>query len=464
MKHTKLVIIVSIFLLLLSSCKTQLNTTKLTESYLPLEVDHKLSTMAVTVDLDIPELEKTVNNNLKGILYEDSKFEDDNLMMKVTKTKDFKFAVHGSVITCDLPVSIWVKTGYKKDLLITTAEAYYEATGTLNVNVSIDFSIQKDWSVKTRTTINKHTWIKAPTIKTSVVDIPVTTLADIAIKALKAKMTAAVDNAIAEDTYLRETMLQTWKDFQAPFLVDKDYDLWLKITPQSIFSTPIAGTGNNLLLNLGLTGIIETNMGNNYFPPTTPVALPEYKVVKTMKPDFSIHSNITVSYHKMEEIANTMMVGQEFSQGKKKIKIEGIHIYGQDDLLVAQVAISGSVNGSIFCTGKPTFDNATQSIKISHFDFAVDTKSVLLKSANWLMHKSFLKLIEPMLTISMKAEIADMLNTANSTLKNYEIQKGITLNGSLQNVLIHEISVTRAGLVVGGNTNGNLKVNVGDLY
>ncbi len=460
----KILFISALSVLLFSSCKTRLNTTKPAESYLPLRVDNKVSTMAVTVDLDIPELEKTVNKNLKGILYEDSKFEDDNLMMKVTKTNDFKFSVKENTITCDLPVSVWVRTGYKKDLLITTAEGYYEATGDLIANVSIDFSVGKDWSIQTKTMINKHTWTKTPTIKTAIANIPVTTLANIAVRALKPKMTAAVDKAIAEDTKLRETMTQTWKDLQDPILVDKDYDLWLKITPQSIFSTPIAGTGNNLLLNLGLMGMVETNMGSRYFAPSIPSDLPEYKVVKSIKPDFSLHSNITVSYHKMEEIAKGIVVGQEFSQGGKKVKVEGIHIYGQDDLLVAQVAVSGSANGSVFCVGKPVFDNATQSVKITNFDFAMDTKNVLLKSANWLMHKSFLKMIEPMLTISMKPEMDDMLKTANATLKNYEVQKGVTLSGSLKNILINDINITKDGLVVSGNANGNLRVNVGDLF
>ncbi len=465
MKPMKLrLLLIGIPCILLLSCKTHLSTTKPRESYLPLQIESKPSTFAVTVNMDIPKLEKALNSSLKGVIYEDNKIDDDNMMLKVSKISDFKFSVKGNSLSCVLPLDIWVKTRYKKDLLITTVENYYEASGALNLNVSLAFSVEKDWSIKSQTTIDGYKWVKSPMLKVAGVNLPVTMLADLVVSYSKSKITTAVDKVIAKDNSLRQTMTQVWEELQQPMQVDTDYDIWLKMSPTGIVSTPITGTGNQLVLNLGLTGIVETNMGRSYFSSAPKTKLPEYKMVKAIHPDFSVHSNVNVTYHKMEEVAKSMVVGQEYSQGNKKVRVEGVRFYGQDDYLVTQIALSGSVNGSIYCIGKPQFDNATQSLKITNFDFEIDTKGVLLKSANWLMHKSFLKMMEPMLTLSFKTEIEEMLSTTNSMMKNYEIQKGVLMNGQFKNVIIDQIGIGAEAVVISGKMDGNLKIDVGEVF
>jgi len=449
--------------MLLFSCKSQLNTSKPNEAYLASQVENKPSTVSLSVDLDIPQLERSLNNSLKGSIYEDNKLEDDNLMMKVSKTGDIHFAVNGNKIDCVLPLKVWVKTGFKKELFGLKAESYYEANGALTANVSIAFVLQKDWTLKTQTTINGYQWTQRPTIQAAGVTIPITTVADIAIKSLRGKISSIVDKSIDNKADMHSKLEQTWTELQDPMLVNKDYNMWLDIKPLEIYTTPIIGTGKQLHINLGLSSLIETSVG------AKPVVaaknkLPEYKVVSSIQPDFSIYSKVSITYDKLTEIAKKMVVGQEFAQGSKKVRIDSLTFFGQNDYLVVQVAVSGSAKGIIYCMGKLAYDNNTQMLSVTDFDFELKTRSVLLKSANWLLHKEFLKKIEPMLNISLKDQMGTMISSGNSFLKNYQIQKGVSLNGNLKNVSFNKITITKDAIVVNGEVSGNVKIAVGELF
>jgi len=447
----------------LFSCKTQLTTVKPTESYLAPVIENKPSTIALAIDLDVPELEKGLNNTFKGVIYEDNNITDDNLMVKVTKQQDIHFSVVGNTINGTLPLKIWVKYRYQKTVLGVTVNSDYEATGAMNIDASSVFSLTKDWRITTATTIGKYVWTEAPKINAIGMNIPVTFIADMAIKSLKGKITSAIDKSIAEDLNLRNTMEQTWNTLQTPVNINTEHNVWLKINPLSIYSSPIVGTGKKLSFNLGINTMIETSVGSALEPAPTKTKLPDYQTINAVKPEFLINTNINVSYQKITDIAQKYVVGQEFKDGKKHVTIKNINMFGKGDTLVVVIDVEGSANGTIYCVGKLQFDAETEALKITNFDFEVKTRNALLKTANWLMHKSFLKMVEPMLTIPVKDQMQGALTAGNDFMKGYQIRKGVMLKGSLNKVLLDKITITPQAIVIGGNISGSMKIELGDL-
>lgn len=457
------VLIFSCLAFVLFSCKTNLQTSRPNEAYLSSQVEPKPSTVALSIDIDIPTLEKSINNSLRGFIYEDNKFEDDNLMVKVSKTSDLHFSVTNNVINCNLPLKVWVRTGYKKELLGLKAEDYYDATGAMTVNVSIAFAIDKGWNLLTDTKINGYQWTQKPTISAAGVNMPITFLADVTVKSLKSKIESSIDKVIAQKANLRNTMENAWGKMQEPMLLDKNYNVWLKIKPIDLCTTPIRGTGNKMHVDLALNSVLETSVGIEPYS-IDKTKLSDYKSISCVKPDFSIRSNVRVSYEKLTEIAKQMVVGKEFKDGSKHVRIDSLKFFGQNDYLVVQVGLSGSANGVVYCMGRLAYDNNTQTLNITDFDFELKTRNVLMKSANWLLHKEFLKIIEPMLHIPMKDQVNAIISSGNNTLKSYTIVKGVNLNGNLKDVKLDKIIITKDAIVVQGELNGVLKVSVGDLF
>jgi len=449
---------------ILFSCKTQLSTIKPDENYVPATIENKPSTIALAIELDILQLEKSINNTIKGTIYEDNNIDDDNLMVKVIKQQDIHFGVVGNTINCSLPLKIWVKYRLKRTVLGVTVNSDYEATGAMTLDVSSVFNLSKDWKVNTTTTIGKYQWTEKPTINAVGMSIPVSFVADMAIKSLKSKISASVDKAITDNVNIRNPMEQTWNLMQNPVNVNKDYDLWLKVNPLAIYSTPIIGKGNKISFNMGINTIIETSVGSALTAAPTKTKLPDYQISNEVKPEFLINTNINVSFQKITDIAQKYIVGKEYKEGKKHIKIDKVTMFGKGDTLVVVIDVEGSANGTIYCVGKLQYDATAQALTITNFDFEMKTRNALLKSANWLMHKSFLKMIEPMLTIPLKDQMQGALTAGNSFMKGYQIRKGVTLKGNLNNVLFDKITITPQSIIIGGTISGSMKIELGELF
>ena len=462
MAQKQIVIFIVLFLFTVGCSVNRLNIEKPKESYVEPSFEEKMSTIAISLDIDMSSLEKSVNKLLPSLLYEDNNMEDDNLMLKVWKSQNIRFSISGNKLSCTLPLKIWVQTGFKKTVLGVTAQQYYQANGAITVRLTTVFQLTNDWKLASVTTLDNYTWTEKPTINVAGFAMPVTTIADVCINAMKKTINSSINEAVTENLNLKSIMENVWKKAQEPMLIDKEYDAWLKIIPENVYSTTISSSGNKISINLGMDAVIEANVGKK---PATPrkAFLPNYQQVTQIKPNFNISLNLDVDMKKLKEIAKKEVVGKTFEQGRRKITIDNIDIYGHDDMLVISVHVVGSVKGTVYCVGKLYFDNDVQSLRITDFDFDVKTKNALIKTANWMLHKKFLSLIEPYLTIPLKKEITELMQSTNEMLGNYEVMKGVSLKGKLNNVTFSRIDISSSSVIIRGNAKGELKLFVNQI-
>ena len=453
-------IVLSLFI---ASCATnRLNIEKPKESYIEPSIEKKMSTIGMSLDIDMPSLEKSINALLPSLLYEDNSMEDDNLMLKVWKVQNIRFSISGNKLSCTLPLKIWAQTGFKKTVLGVTAQQYYQANGAITVKLTTYFQLQNDWKLVSYTSLDSYAWTEKPTINVAGFAMPVTTIADIIINSMKKTINNSINEAVEKNLNIKSMMEETWKKAQEPILIDKGYDAWLKISPETVYSTAISNSGNNLSLSLGVNAMIEANIGKKpAMPKRQP--LPNYQQVSQIKPNFNIRLNVDVDMKKLKEIAQKEILGKTFEQGRKKVIINDFDIYGHDGFLVVAVHVEGAVKGTLYCVGKLHFDNNIQSLRITDFDFDMTTKNALMKTANWLLHKKFLNMIEPYLTISLKKEIDDVVQSSNEMLNGYAVMKGVVLNGKINSVTFNSIDITASSVIIRGSLKGSLNLEIKQL-
>lgn len=449
----------------LFSCKTQLITEQPPEQYVDYITDKKPSILGMGVTIDLVALEKGINTSiLNGTIYEDNNADDDDLMIKLSRSNDISFTVLGKTINGTVPLKIWVKYFIRKNVLGIKMDESYEATGAITVQIQTNYEIKPSWDIVTKTVIKGFTWDEKPTIKAIGVTIPVTFIADLALKQFSDKISSSIDKAISQNLNFRKTMEQTWSQLYNPIELSKDYNARLRLQPISIFSTPISGAGKKISFDLAVESIIETNIGKEFAKSSTKNKLPNYVESERVNPDFKINTDIVVDYGKLTDIAKTMIVGKTFTKGRRKVTITDVSVYGESELLIVKIGVSGSVNGIVYCQGKAVYDKSLQQLKIVDFDFELKTKNALLKTANWLMHNSFLKMIDPMLTIPLKEQIQSALSQGNTKLKNYSISKGIVVNGLLKDIDLKSIHITPEGFILSGSIIGTLRLDVGNVF
>ena len=169
------------------------------------------------------DIEKSINNHFKDIIYNDTSLVDDNLKLKVWKQQDLRFSLNGSHINCIMPLKIWVETGFRKKILGATFQQNYEANGAITLDVSIDYHIQNDWSVITSTKINDYTWTQKPTVKVAGTEMPITFISNIILKSLQKKIDKSIDEAIEKSMSLVRTIATVRPDIRGitNFLLSK---------------------------------------------------------------------------------------------------------------------------------------------------------------------------------------------------------------------------------------------------
>ena len=93
-------------------------------------------------------------------------------------------------------------------------------------------------------------------------------------------------------------------------------------------------------------------------------------------------------------------------------------------------------------------------------DFHLDTKNKLLKSANWLAHGKFCKVMEKNMAFPMGEQLDVAKKETETYFKNYEVSKGIFINGGLTKLETSRIYLIQDALIAVMKIEGTLAVKV----
>ena len=158
------------------------------------------------------------------------------------------------------------------------------------------------------------------------------------------------------------------------------------------------------------------------------------------KPGFNIFLDAVLNYDSLSNILNAQLKGKEFdlSKGKSKkvLVVEDCRIYGTgNEKLIIKMGFSGSNSGIAYFTGKPFYDANKKMIEVRDIDFDVKTKSLLLKSADWLFNK---RIINEIARVS-HFDLSNYIDTAKILINkqlNTEWIKGVKSIGSINDLKI----------------------------
>lgn len=416
------------------------------------------SNINLPVNLDITELQKSINKKITGVLYEDydmTNNDNDQLMLKVMKASDISLKIYGQQLEYRVPLNIW----FKKGILGMTD---VDGSGDLALTFKTDFTINPDWSLNTFTQIVNHEWITPPKIQTSLVNMPIKYIADIVISRSKSKLSQIIDNQIKQSLDIKKYVSDAWLKIQEPVLVMPEYKVWSKITPTSISMTPFYTMNNDWKSIFSISCLTDINIGDKpIFRKNSNVS--NIVINSQTKDDFAINMLVDVPYTEADSIAKKTMLGQTFGSDGKSVKIEDISLYGQGDNIVINTKMSGSFNGSIFLKGKPYYNILTRNIEMKDLDFEMSTKNFLFKTANWLFHKGLVERLKNSLKIPVGEKIDNAKNEIQQKITNYKLSQGVSIQGVIDSISISEIQIAKNSIRPILMTTGKLNLIIKEL-
>lgn len=417
------------------------------------------SFISLPVTVTLTDVENQTNKLFTGLVYEDNKIEDDNLAIKVWKTAPIKLTdKNGHLITL-VPIKVSGKVRYGTSTL--GMDLYDTREFDLNANITFNSDVKlSNWKLKTQTKIESIEWIESPSITIAGKKVPVTYVVNPALKLFKSRIEDELNKALSDAVNVKPQVLDALETISKPMQSSKEYNTWFKLTPEELYADDARIKNKQIVMNMGLKCSMETTVGNQ--PKQT---FDKNKVV--LKTDQNIPEKVSISvaaistYKDASDMITKNFKGQEFGDGKRKVTVQKVDLWAKDNKLIVALDMTGSINGTIYLSGIPNYNAVTKEIFFDQMDYILDTKSALMRSANWLASGIILKKIQENCRYSIKENLEQGKKAILPYLSNYSPMSGVFINGTMESFDFDKVEITNNAMIafIKGTGKLNLKVD-----
>lgn len=461
MKPLLLFVLLSLIVLLcFTSCGS---TSKQIDSLKPLPSDdtpmvysNKTSFIALPVEITLKDIEKQLNKNLKGLIYNDSILKDDNCELKIWKSDPITLDEQNGIITSKLPLKIWTKVKYGTDFLglNDTREIYLDGILTMKSKAHLT-----NWKLTTTSSIENFKWNESPAILVSGKKVPITYLINPTLSYFKKTIAQQIDKAIDNTCDFKPQVFDALDKISEPLLVHEGYETWFSLIPIELYVTEAELKNKKINLDMGLKCTLQTMIGQK----------PDKRFNKkemVLKPVSKIPDQVNLAlagvstYESASKVITKNFKGQEFASGSRKVVVEEVNLWEKDNKLIIALRLSGSINGEIYLNGYPNYNPVTQEIYFDQLNYVLNTKNVLLKSANWLAQGTILKKIQENCRYSIRENLDEGKKNMLPYLNNYAPMKGIFINGTLGDFEFEKIELTNKAIIAFLSTKGKISIKI----
>lgn len=411
------------------------------------------------VSITIADVETQINKLMTGLIYEDNNIKDDDIMVKVWKTAPIKFSEDKGKLKSIVPIKVTANVRYGTTALgmdlHDTREVNMDAVITFNSKIGLS-----NWKMTTDTTIESLEWNESPSITIAGKKVAVTYLINPAIKMFKSRIENEIDNSLGKVADFKPQVLDALEKLTTPFLTSEQFETWFALNPEELYVTDAVLTKKQITMNMGLKCSMETRVGQA--PKKTfkkeKVVL---KAVKTMPDKIDVVVAAVSTYESASKIITKNFQGQEFGDGKRKVTVQKVDLWSKDGKMIVALDMTGSINGTIYLTGYPNYNAVTKEIYFDQMDYVLNTKSILMKTANWLAEGFILRKIQESCRYSIKQNLEDGKKNMQPYLNNYSPIPGVFVNGTLNDFEFQKVELTDNAIIafIKGTGKMDLKID-----
>jgi len=440
------------------SCTKNVTAEAPTEAYEGQSIENKISYLTAPIDIDILEIQNQLNQNFKGLLYDDSSFDGDDIKFKIWKNTNLIF-IHrnGGVFEFRVPLKIWVEKRVSVLGMTQTPSTEFE----IIAKFSSKPFISANWQLKTLTNAEGFDWISQPRLSIGGFTLPITSIVGGIIDNNQASIARLIDENILKEVDLITPTLKVWNGLKEPMKLSDEYNLWLQVIPQDVLMTKLTFTNTSIKTSVAIKAIVNSSVGQLKSQIEKSTTLPPIKFANNLPKGFNIHLNNLVTFTEAEKIAKGMLIGQKIPMGDgKEIEIIGLEIYGgANNKLIIQVKTTGDLKGIIFLKGDPYFEETKREIILKNIELDLKTKNLLFKAASWFMEGSIIKEIEKAFGIPVDPIFEQAKSSTNKYL-NADFNNGLHLSGRVKKISPGLVSLNSEGLLTTATVEGDIDVKL----
>jgi hypothetical protein len=256
---------------------------------------------------------------------------------------------------------------------------------------------------------------------------------------------------------LKSQVTKVWNSAQKPVLLDKKYNAWLKLTPREVMLYPLSAQNNRVRLSVGISTVAEMVVGTE--PAAQPLRpLPNLKLVNTFDKTFRIALNADLYYKDLRAIAAPLLLNKKFDSDGRSVLIKDLDLYGNGDKIVVKLQTQGSLDGVLYLTAKPVFNPQTNIFSVEDVDFDLQTKDLLLQSADWFLHGSIRGMIQEKLNMNLTRQLEQSRQMAGKALARMQLMEHVFLKCDIKSLKFKDVLVQKDKISVQVYTEGESSI------
>lgn len=413
------------------------------------------SSIAMPVGIPLPEISNIINASVKELIYSDDSYTDNNndqFKVKVWKTRPIRL-VSGTQqnLLIEVPLKIWAEKGIGTLGLYTYQNTTFETV----MSFSTTISLKSNWTITTTTEPNGFRWVTKPTLDFGKIQIPITPIVEKNLKEQQERFSKTIDGQIASQLNFSQYAAMAWNAFSQPFLISEEYDTWLKVSPVSTKLTPLKFYKDRIDTSIGIEVYSETFTGSRPSASEPVKTVPGFTLVQSLADRFRIQTTANIPFTEATRIAQNMFLDKEFEIQGSAAKIKDIKVYGVADRVMIEAQTEGYVNGKVFISGIPVYDEGKRKIVLSDTKFNLRTANILQKTASLLFRRKIVKMIEEEYGIPTQ-DIEEISRKSIEEAFNKEYYKGIKMSGKVFSLKPVQILLNPYGITAVIDTDANL--------
>ncbi len=407
---------------------------------IPYEIPNSALNMSVTITWK--ELAKQANAQIPTQIIEDKDFNKDGIKVNLKKTGDLgiSFLVNQVQLTVPLNARVW----YRYGALGFQDEKEFRMQGTVYL---LAHTSLEEMAIKTKTKIERIVWDQNPAMMFYGSSVPVGYVIDPIIKNQAANIGNAIDQALKNLLDFKPMLRDELQVFREPIQLSEAHKMWLQITPLSLVSSPMRMNKDLVTMDFSLATKLKTSLGKK---PATSEKFNNlsFKSEDPVVKETQIRLPVETDYDELSALFTRELKGTPLYEGKrKKVYLDSIQLWNNDEKLIIAVQTKGAVNGWIYLRGIPKYNEATTEIYLAELDYHVNTKNVLVKSMNWLLSGKILKLIQDNAKYAIKQDLDNLKKELTNQLNGYKPMESMLIKFKLQALDFDKIHLTSQGII-----------------
>ncbi|OYU84598.1 MAG: hypothetical protein CFE24_06050 [Flavobacterium sp. BFFFF2] len=420
--------------------------------------ESKPSSVVFPVQIPLQEISDQLNKKLGSVLYEDMDLETDRIALKVWKTAAIELDEVDGQLRTIFPLKIWAKLKYGTEFLGLNDTREFTLDGVVQIKSTVQLS---NWQLTTQSTIEDIRWKESPSVQIAGKQVPITYLVNPALSLFKKRIARMIDENIGKTCDFKPVVLQALGKLSQPILTSPTYQAWFQLVPKELQVSDAVLSNKQITLQLGMLCNMHTRIGDKPTFVFDPSKI-QLKSVKEIPNELKLSIAAVSTYEQAGKLMAQNFQGKSFGD-KRKVTVDQVALWPKNNKIVIALTLSGSVNGTLYLTGIPNYNAVTQEIFMDNMDYVLDTKGVLSRTANWLLQGVILKKMQESCRFSIKNNLETARQSMQPYLKNYSPQKGITLNGTLEQLDFDSVQMTPTAMVAFITAKGLVKVSIQGL-